>query len=169
MTSGFFLFPRSTSFSMVDLDIDADNSTFFDGDQMMTNWRSTIDFTNNNFYPISVREVKIKAFLYRDRSEPVGYGHGANLYLKSRSTTKAQIQFAMPVYAPSTGRPNIIAECMQHDQLSLFLDTSIDLAVTHWTGRWISVPVTTVINCAIPGVSGFISALNNSKGKGEIK
>lgn len=149
----------------MDLDIDADNSTFFDGDQMMTNWISTIKVMNFNYYPISIRELKMTAFLNRDRSEPVGYGHGKELYFSSRQETRAKIGFAMPVYAPSTGKPSIIAECMRVEKVELYVDAQVDLAVTHWTGKWIPLHIVTSIDCTIPGMTDLMAQLKTQTPK----
>lgn len=127
---------------------------------MMTNWISTVEVMNANYYPINIRELKMTVYLNRDRSEPVGYGHGKSLYFGSRQESKAKIGFSMPVYAPSTGRPSIIAECMRKDRVELYFDGKVDLAVTHWTGKWIPIHMVTTIDCNIPGMTDLVARID---------
>lgn len=148
----FVLFPRETYFNIVSFDIDANNSTYHDGDQLMTNWISQVGIDNQNFYPISIREIKLKAFLDHDRSVPVGLGYGKDLHFPSRSHVVNPVDFRMPVFAPSTGKPSLIAECMTNEHIDLFVTAEIDLSWTHWTGHWISVEFYATIDCRFPAV-----------------
>ena len=146
------LCPREANFNLQSFDIDGENPTFRDGEQLMTNWISQVAVDNRNFYPIDIREIKVTAYLERDRRAPIGKGMGANLYFPARSLGVNEVKFRMPVYAPSTGMPSLIAECMTHDKVDLFLHAELDLAWTHWSGRWISMEFFASVDCKVPAV-----------------
>lgn len=149
---GFVIFPRETYFHIVSLELDPNNSTYKDGDQLMTNWLAQVGIFNQNYYPISIRRINLKSYLDHNRNDPVGYGSGENLYFPSRSHVVNSVSFQMPVFAPSTGKPSIIAECMTTDRVDLFITAEMDLSWTHWTGRWIPVEFSASVDCKLPSV-----------------
>lgn len=146
----YMLYPQMAHFSMDSFDIDADNSTFVDEGQLVTNWIANVVVENRNFYPVRIHEMLVTVFIDDNRIAPVGRGHGSNLYFPSRSTSRARVSFSMPVYAPSSGLPSLVGECMARDRVPLFLVTDIDLSLTHWSGKWLRKAFTTVVECKIP-------------------
>lgn len=152
----FLLYPRETRFSIESFDIDAHNSTFTDGDQLMSNWLSTVAVINRNYYPIEIREMNVRAYVSGDRRAAVGKGHGANLRFPALRRSLAKVAFHMPVYAPSSGQPSLIIECMKHDKVDLFLEADLDLSLTHWTGKWIHINFYATVDCKIPALGQLI-------------
>lgn len=146
----FILYPRSTAFYVDSFNIDEANSTYSDGGRLMTNWHATVGFDNWNFYPINIREVNVTAYLDKDRRAPIGTGKGTNLRFPARSRSKGTIGFQMPVYAPSTGLPSLIGECMTSEKVDLYLQAFVDLSFTHWSGRRFPTEIYATIDCKIP-------------------
>jgi hypothetical protein len=160
----FLLYPRSAVFSIDSLSINEQNSTFYDGDQLMTNWDATAAIDNNNFYPINIKGVRFLAFLDNDRRAPIGSGRGSNFRLPARSKSLGSLAFQMPVYAPSTKMPSLIGECLSHDRVKLYLEVEVDLSITHWSGKWLPLKLYTIINCQFPAMHDFAQAPRSTSG-----
>lgn len=149
------LYPRDTRFNIDSFDVDVNNSTYYEGDQLMTNWISKVSIDNGNFYPISIREIDLTVFLDSHRDTPIGKGRGRNLYFSARGKSACRVDFQMPVYAPSSGKPNLIGECMSRDRVELYIRSEVDLNWTHWTGRRIPIEFTVTVDCKLPSVGGL--------------
>lgn len=146
------LYPRDTRFNIDSFDVNVDNSTYYEGDQLMTNWVSQVSIDNGNFYPISIREIDLVVFLDSHRDTPIGKGRGRDLYFSARNKSSCRVDFQMPVYAPSSGKPNLIGECMSRDRVELYIQSEVDLSWTHWTGRRIPIEFTVTVDCKLPSV-----------------
>lgn len=151
---GVFLgWPRETTFTIESLDINPNNSTYYDDDKLMTNWLATVSIANYNFYPIKIEQMHALAYLEDDRRQPIGRGQGRNLYFPSRSRSLGQLEFQMPVYAPSTGLPSLIGECMKYDRVNLYFKAKVDMSWSHWSGYWIPWEIHATVECKMPSVS----------------
>lgn len=155
------LFPRETYFNVEEFDINASNSTFREGDQLMTNWISQVAVDNKNFYAINIHEMKLTAYLEHDRRAPIGKGHAKSLHFPARAHSVNRIDFQMPVYAPSLGKPSLIAECMVNEKVELYIAAELDLSWTHWTGHWLPLDFFAVVDCKLPAVMQVLQRTND--------
>lgn len=153
----FVLYPRGATFKIESFDINAENTTFYEGDQLMTNWISDVKIANHNFFPLNIHEMRLSLFLKKDRSAPIGKGRGSLLYVSSRSVGTESIEFQMPVYAPSSSKPSLISECMLNDRVDLLVMAQIDLSWTHWSGRWLPLSFIITVDCRIPALKEAIT------------
>ena len=145
----FAIYPRDTNFAIASIDIDTDNPTSREGDRVLTNWKAHVRIANNNYFPIDIKGVKIIVYLDDDRRAPIGLGGGAELHLPARSQTSGQVNFTMPVYAPSSGMPSLIGECMTQSTVKLFIITKVDLSWMHWTGYQLPIEHRATLDCQL--------------------
>lgn len=153
----FILYPRGATFQIDSFDINTDNTTFYDGDQLMTNWVSNVRIMNHNFFPISIRAMELSIFLEKDQSSAIGKGRGSLIYVSSRTDSLESIEFQMPVYAPSSPKPSLISECMLHDHVNLLVVAQIDLSWTHWSGKRLPLRFPVTVECKIPAMQEVIT------------
>jgi len=145
------LYPREVDYRIASLEVDVNNATFTDKDgQLWTNWVALIELNNRNFVPISINALYLTAYLEEEHSAPVGNGQAMSLYFSPRKKQNGTINFQMPVYAPSSGRPSLIAACMFADKVTLLFDAIVDLSLLHWTGYTFNTSFSAIVDCQIP-------------------
>lgn len=157
----FFLWPREPEVSLVSFKFDESNPTSPDETgELFTNWKGELLVKSANYINIGVRDIKVNAFLPSNMKVAVGKGGVSNVTIKGRSETAITLNFLVPVYKPSSGKPSLLEECMNAAQVPLLIQAEIDLNLLHWTGQKIRTSLIKNVDCALPELYQLTQKLN---------
>lgn len=158
--TAFLLRPKRPEVSLVSFRFDEDSPATPDEDgELYTNWVGTVSVKSDNYVGFRVRDIDVKAYLPTNHQIPVATGLAKDILIRPRGKTVFAIPFKVPVYKPSSGRPNLLEACMATPQVSLQVDVSVDLNVLHWTGRRLNSSLRKEIDCQLPQLFGLVKDL----------
>ncbi len=153
----FFAWPRLPDVAVISFAPDEANPSVPDENgQILTNWIGKLSFKSRNNWDIGVVSLHINAFIPSNMDTPVGFGKADGFVIKSKDETTVLLDFKVPVYQPSSGKPSLLEECMTNSKADLLIKAEIDLKLTHWTGKKIKTSIRKTIDCSLPQLYSII-------------
>ena len=147
------LLPTAPTATMRSLDFDQSDPSWQDPTDgtWYSNWNAQIRIDNRkNWWGVRLRQIHLNIFLPSNLQWPVGVGQAEDICVERRGNTDFTMRLRVPVYAPSSGRPSLIAECLGSERIRIIVNASIDLALLHWTGWRLKRSLPMLIDCKLP-------------------
>jgi hypothetical protein len=163
---GLLFWPSKPDVKLVSFKFDEDSPTTPEPDgELYTNWIGKVSVDSKNYFSFGIRELEVKAFLPSRRDTPVGQGKVQDLMIKGQSVTEFDINFKVPVYKPSSGKPSLLEECMNSPKVDLIVDVTVDLNAAHWTGKKIRTTITKQVDCMLPQLFALVQKFTKMPNK----
>lgn len=147
----FVAWPRKPEITLTSFEFDEATPTIPGPDgQLLSNWIAKVSVNSPNYFDVSIKTLRINAFIPTNQKTPVGFGEAEDIVIAKRTNTLITLNFKVPVYQPSSGNPSLIEECMNNGKATLLIKAEIDLNLLHWTGKVVRTSMTKDIDCSLP-------------------